>query len=352
MLKNKYVQTIIKQIIVWQLAFAFWTVMREFGQEVSNGFEQLDLMQRLRFQLAFGIIAGILFGSLEYFGERRFLKKMPFGQLVLLGSLMYLITVMIFLLVGMRIFTNLLGLELNWEIYSDYVLSKQGALFIFYCFLVGFFIDFFKEVDKKFGPGNLAKMLKGEFYNPKEDERIFMFLDLKSSTAIAEQLGHLEYSQFLQDCFYDLEVVHDYRAEVYQNVGDEAVLTWTKEVGLENSNCLRAFFAFLDRLRSKADYYKEKYGVIPEFKAGLNVGKITVAEVGEIKREIAYHGDTINTAARIQEKCNEFGKKVLISEALAENLKSASDFQHDRVGDVVLKGKLRAVNIYSVEKRG
>jgi len=29
-----------------------------------------------------------------------------------------------------------------------------------------------------------------------------------------------------------------------------------------------------------------------------------VAEVGEIKTEIAYHGDTINTAARIQEQCN------------------------------------------------
>lgn len=350
MLKNKYIKTVLRQILLWVLAFVFWSLMREFGQEVSNGFEQMNILQRIRFQMASGVIAGVLFGSVEFFIERKILKKMPFGKVVLLGSLIYLIAIMLLLLLGMRVFTIILGIELNWEMYKSYIFSRQGALFVFYCFLIGFLIDFFKEVDKKFGPGNLSKMLKGEFYNPKEDERVFMFLDLKSSTAIAEKLGHIEYSKFIQDCFYDLEIVHNYKAEVYQYVGDEAVLTWDKEVGLENSNCLRAFFAFLDLLKSKTDYYQKKYGVIPEFKAGLNVGKITVAEVGEIKREIAYHGDTINTAARIQEKCNEFDKKVLISETLEQNLNSTKDFKRNLVGDVLLKGKLNVVNIYSVER--
>lgn len=349
---SKYLKTILRQIIVWMIAFVFWSLMREFGQEVNNGFEQMSLPQRIRFQIATGIIAGLLFGSLEYFIEKKILKKMPFGKVVLLGSLSYLITIMLFLFLGMRIFTTILGLEMNWDIYEQYIFSRQGALFIFYCFIVGFLIDFFKEVDKKFGPGNLSKMLKGEFYNPKEDERVFMFIDLRSSTAIAEKLGHLQYSKFLQDCFYDLEVVHKYRAEVYQYVGDEAVLTWDKEVGLQNSNCLRAFFAFLDRLQSRQKYYKEKYNVVPEFKAGLNVGKITVAEVGEIKREIAYHGDTINTASRIQDKCNELDKNLLISENLERDLNSTSDFRSNLVGDVLLKGKLNVINIYSVEREG
>jgi len=88
-----------------------------------------------------------------------------------------------------------------------------------------------------------------------------MFLDLKSSTRIAEKLGHIEYSKLIQNCFKDLHVVERFNAEVYQYVGDEAVLTWPKENGLVNSNCLRAFFKFKEKLADKSDYYMKKYGV-------------------------------------------------------------------------------------------
>ena len=37
--------------------------------------------------------------------------------------------------------------------------------------------------------------------------KILMFLDLKDSTKIAEELGHIEYSKFIQDCFIDLNKV-------------------------------------------------------------------------------------------------------------------------------------------------
>ncbi len=62
--------------------------------------------------------------------------------------------------------------------------------------------------------------------------------------------------------------------------------------------CIQAFFAFQNRINEKGQYYQRTYGHIPEFKAGVNIGAITVAEVGERKREIAYHGDTINTAGQ------------------------------------------------------
>ena len=57
-------------------------------------------------------------------------------------------------------------------------------------------------------------------YELLEEKRIFMFLDLRSSTFIAEKLGHKLYSEFIQDCFLDLEVVRRHKAEIYQYVGD------------------------------------------------------------------------------------------------------------------------------------
>ncbi|MEO1051935.1 MAG: adenylate/guanylate cyclase domain-containing protein [Bacteroidota bacterium] len=350
-MRRKWPGYVLKHAIIWFFAFIFWALMREFGQDFTpEEMVGVTFIQRIRMHVALGVLAGLLFGSLEFAYERSFLRNIPFGRAVLISSLSYLATILIFIIFGMHAFTKILGIELNMEIFHEFMFSNEMILLVFYCFLVGLFIDLFKQIDKKFGPGNLWKMVKGEFYRPKEDERIFMFLDLKSSTAMAEWLGHLVYSRLIQECFKDLEVVEVYGAEVYQYVGDEAVLTWPKEKGLENANCLRAYFAFVEQLASRKEFYQKEFGAFPEFKAGLNVGKITIAEVGEIKREIAYHGDAINTAARIQAKCNDFGERVLISENLERHLDRNGDFASSLVGGVLLKGKTETLNIYSVSK--
>ncbi len=89
-------------------------------------------------------------------------------------------------------------------------------------------INFIIQVNKKFGPGVLVPLLLGQYRNPKEEERAFLFMTLHSSTRIAESLGHFRYSSFIRDCFIDINKVmtnvHD--AEVYQYVDDEIVISW------------------------------------------------------------------------------------------------------------------------------
>ncbi len=348
-MNKKYFRYILRHFIIWTIAFSFWTVMRQFGQKVVLDYPTLNFLQQLRIHLGLGVVAGVIFGNLEYLFDRKIYKHVSLGRAVLIGTFSYLLAIIVLVFFGMRIFARVLDQTLSPEVIQDFFFSKEMLLIILYSFIIGFFVDLFKQVDKKLGPGNLWKMLKGEFYHPKEDERIFMFLDLRGSTAIAEKIGHMQYSKLIQDCFQDLHVVEKYGAEVYQYVGDEVVLTWKKEIGLVNSNCLRAFFEYRDELKKKSNYYLKTYGVEPEFKAGLNMGEIVVAEVGEIKTEIAYHGDTINTAARIQEQCNVLGRSVLISERLQKKLNLDISFSSAYVGDVQLKGKSNKVNIYSVE---
>jgi adenylate cyclase len=92
----------------------------------------------------------------------------------------------------------------------------------------------------------------------------------------------------------------------------------------------------------------KKYGLVPFFKAGLNVGDVTIAEVGQIKREIAFHGDTLNTASRIQGKCNEYKKSLLMSQALKELIEGKEELQINLVGEVMLRGKIQPQKIYSI----
>jgi adenylate cyclase len=67
-----------------------------------------------------------------------------------------------------------------------------------------------------------------------------------------------------------------------------------------------------------------------------------------LKREIAYHGDVINTAARLQAKCNDLGKTLLISSAIYQNLPTLP-FKVEDMGSVALRGKQQPIKIYALE---
>jgi adenylate cyclase len=224
------------------------------------------------------------------------------------------------------------------------------VIFIYFLFITSL-ISFVRMVSRKFGPGILWNMFIGKYRNPREELRVFMFLDLKSSTTIAEKLGHIKFSRLIQDCFADLtSVITKHKVEIYQYVGDEAVLSWPLEKGLENNHCIHCYFDYMEVLASKSDHYETTYGLQPFFKAGVHLGKVIVAEVGLIKREIAYHGDVLNTTARIQSQCNKLQQQLLVSEQLVKYMQPDSQLQSQHLGEEILKGKQTAVAIYGLTR--
>ncbi|MDX1407915.1 MAG: adenylate/guanylate cyclase domain-containing protein, partial [Saprospiraceae bacterium] len=168
---------------------------------------------------------------------------------------------------------------------------------------------------------------------------------------IAEQLGHVHYSYLLQDCYFDLNTqLNRYKARIYQYVGDEVVLYWDLRDGLTDNNCINLFFGFVDRLEARRSYYERRYGLMPFFKAGAHVGRVTVAEIGLLKRDIAFHGDTVNTTSRIHDQCNQFDQQLLISEDLKARLADRHALQYTYLGKEVLKGKHSSLEIYAVHR--
>jgi len=81
----------------------------------------------------------------------------------------------------------------------------------------------------------------------------------------------------------------------------------------------------------------------------MNASIVTEAEVSKYKKEIAYHGDTINTAARIQGKCNELKQELLISKHLRNDL-SGAGILLDKLGRIALKGKEKDFLLYAVHQ--
>jgi adenylate cyclase len=209
--------------------------------------------------------------------------------------------------------------------------------------------QFMLQVNDKFGPGVLWKLLTGKYYNPRDEERIFMFLDLRSSTAIAEQIGHKRFFELLRELFQDVtRPVIESRGEIYQYVGDEVVISWPVERGLQDANCIVCFFRIEQAIAERTAHYLERFGVSPSFKAGIHVGEATVGEIGVVKKDIVYSGDVLNTTSRIQEECNRYGVDFIASSALLGRLSADSTYEASPIGEIMLRGKAEPLLLSAV----
>ena len=299
-----------------------------------------------------GVLYGVGLGLPVYYLDKKIFKKVPLGKILLFKAVISVALLALLLtLFRFALFTDWLfpsfsiaGITLNESSWN----SLFYMLLIYY-FFMSLVIGFINQVNKKYGPGVLVPLLLGRYRDPKEEERIFMFMDLKSSTSIAEKLGHLKYSSFIRDCFADInEVLSPFYAQVYQYVGDEIVVMWPASEGLRNQACIRFYFAVKMQFQSRSEYYERMYGLLPVFKAGLHMGKVTAVEIGEIKKDIAYHGDVLNTTARIQSVCNEYSSDFLASEYLVEMVGIDKEVKYKYLGMVLLKGKTEQIGIVTL----
>ena len=298
----------------------------------------------------FGFPLGLVFGFLELFlfakAENRF-RQWSFTELLLFKTVLYTATIYLVTLSITIIAGYLEGHKLS-EI-PALMLSAGPLVLTAYTLVIYGLLIFFLQVNHLLGEGVLWKFIRGKYHKPREEERIFMFLDMKSSTTIAEQLGHVRFYALLNELFHEISypVLHT-KAEIYQYVGDEVVLTWEVNDGLENSNCLKTFFMFQERLEKNGENYLRNFGVRPEFKAGLHFGKVISAQIGDLKREIVYNGDVVNTTARIQSECNNYQRDCLVSGILMDRLKNMNGYAWEKIGDVTLRGKEAQVELFSV----
>ena len=356
---RSYLINILSTTIFWFFAVLLYVLLRTVGINEGGDFLTLE-HDHMRLDvitvLSGGIIMGIAFGLLDIILDTEKIRKRSYGFIILVKGIFnvaILVLATYLIVVILSLFEAGSDLREAYSFsFSKWTLSEDFLVALAYVWVVSMVISLIKQVNLKLGPGNLTKLMLGTYHHPRVEERIFMFLDMRSSTTHAERLGHIKYSELIQDCFYDLtDVVIERRVEVYHYVGDEAILTWKVKDGMDDANCLNAFFDFEKVLYAKSSYYTKKYGICPEFKAGVNIGLATIAEVGEIKREIHFHGDVLNTASRLQSECNNYSKKLLISEELRSRFSNGSILDFELIGDIFLKGKEKKLNIYSVEKK-
>jgi adenylate cyclase len=156
---------------------------------------------------------------------------------------------------------------------------------------------------------------------------------------------------FLNRFITDLSLaIAEAGGEIHKYVGDEIIATWTLAAGLNEAACVRACFAALDRLAERGPAYERDFGCRADFRAGLHCGSVVVGELGYLKKEIALIGDSMNTAARIQEACRATGCRVLASAALIERIGALPVGVTGRsLGPLPMRGKKQPIPLYALE---
>ncbi len=339
---------------IWIIAILLFLFLRTYGagpDALENPIRELGRGEPLMVIFLMGGVAGILYSSVELLFNRPYFQRHSYGWIILGKLVFFFFAVKIMMALALLFLNTLMD---SWmapmEIVQILRSKMYWVLFVYFLLIAGL-ISFVRMVSQKFGPGILWNMFIGRYRNPREELRVFMFLDLRSSTTIAEKLGHIKFSRLIQNCFADLSsVVIKHKVEIYQYVGDEAVLSWPVEKGFEDNHCIHCYFDYMEVLAARADHYENEFGLQPFFKAGIHLGKVIVAEVGLIKREIAYHGDVLNTTARIQSRCNALQQPLIVSEKVLQYWQADQQIQSHPLGEELLKGKKTAVTIFGVTR--
>lgn len=226
---------------------------------------------------------------------------------------------------------------------------------------VAFVINVAVRVTGLVGPRVLMNFLLGRYYRPLREERVFMFLDLADSTALAERFGDVEVQNLIREFFFDIaRPIRLNGGETHRYIGDEIVVTWPlsstskSETNAQEASWLRCAVDIKAAVAEKAPRYHKRFGVVPKFRIGLHGGFVVASEVGEDKREIVYFGDTVNTAARLGAACKDLGADILISGSLLAMRAVPTELTAHSVGALELKGKalpLEAFSLLTAEQR-
>jgi adenylate cyclase len=207
------------------------------------------------------------------------------------------------------------------------------------------------EMGGLLGFGTLKNLLTGRYVQPKRENLAFLLIDMKDSTGMAERLGSLRFHELLNDFFRDVaDAALECEAEIHKYVGDEAILTWPGARALADGGCLDCPFVARDVIEKNRAKYLARFGAVPEFRAALHCGEVVAGEIGDVRREIAYVGDTLNVAARLLEAAKDLGHDTLASDDILARAALPPGLKVEKLPTLSVRGRAAPLGIAALAR--
>jgi adenylate cyclase len=199
------------------------------------------------------------------------------------------------------------------------------------------------------GFGTLRNLLTGRYVHPRREQRAFLLIDMKDSTGLAERLGPVAFHELLNLFFRHVsDAALECGAEIHKYVGDEAILSWP-ETAVRNGDCLACPFLVRTLIAADGERYRRRFGVVPEFRAALHCGEIVAGEIGDVRREIAYVGDTLNVTARLLDAAKSLGHAVLASDEVLARAALPAALRATSLPRLTVRGRAAPLEISALQ---
>ena len=276
-------------------------------------------------------------------GALRQLRRLPLAAYFSIKVAFYLVVIMSSLLLVRQLAAPFLPPRT-----ADDATLRESIIF---AVAMSVFANVTIEMGLLLGFGTLKNLLTGRYVQPKREQMTFLLIDMKDSTGLAERLGPIRFHELLNEFFRDVaDAALECSAGIHKYVGDEAILTWPADRALASGDCLACPFVARDLIAAGGERYRGRFGVVPQFRAALHCGEIVAGEIGDLRREIAYVGDTLNVAARLLDAAKTLGRDVLVSTELLERATLPPDLKAEPLPTLAVRGRAAPLGIAALDR--
>ena len=182
-------------------------------------------------------------------------------------------------------------------------------------------------------------------------ELSILFSDLEGFTSISERLDPTVLVAALNEYLSLMsEIVQSHDGTVDKYVGDAVVAFWNAPISVPEHALLavRTAVHCQRELGSRADEFRERFGIELKARIGINTAVVSVGNFGS-RTHFTYTmiGDGANLASRIEGINRYFGTRILLTGATAGKLGDLVPVR--KVADIRVSGKEEIVTVYEPE---
>jgi class 3 adenylate cyclase len=281
--------------------------------------------------------------------RRSWIRRTSFWKGIIVRIVVITLIIRAVLNFNIAITNSLLGAP----IFSDVTAGREVRDTLVSLAIVLFFV-IFSQFSTIIGPRRFINLVAGRYFRPQAEQRIFMFVDLVGSTALALKLGDIKFHEYLSEFFYQIDkAIVRYGAEVVSYVGDAVILTFPLSDDTEkNGRILSGIRAMQFAIRQQEQSFEKDFGVVPVFRVAVHGGPVVVGECGDSRRQVTFLGDTVNMTARMETAAKTIDEPFLISSDLASKVSVPHGITLDPLGPVNFKGANEPVNLHRIRFSG
>ena len=194
-----------------------------------------------------------------------------------------------------------------------------------------------------------------ELKNKNEKRNVVVLMsDIRSFTSISEVNKPEDVVNFLNTYFtHMVDIVKKYGGTVDKFVGDAIMVLFGAPISY-NDNAKRAVQAAMEMYaqleKIPCGNLKFPEGIKLDIGIGIHYGPVIVGQIGSAdKTNYTVIGDTVNLASRLEGLTKLYGARIIISEAVRDELDESMNAL--LLDSVKVKGKTESVFIYRVDEK-